>query len=223
MPPPSLIRILLAEDHAIVREGLRSLLESHEGIVIVAEAEDGRQALTYAEKTRPDVVVMDINMPELNGIEATRRILSVRPQTKIIGLSVHLQAQFVSEMIRAGATGYIPKKSAARELLTAIQVVTAGNMYISPEVTEQVMDRHVRRPDETSDATAFSQLTGREREVLQLLAEGKSVKETASILSLSVPTVHTHRQSIMRKLNQYSIAELTKYAIRQGLTSLDNP
>lgn len=216
------IRIVLAEDHAIVREGLRSLLESQEGIAIVGEAEDGRQALQLIRQTSPDVVVMDINMPELNGIEATRQILTIHPDGKVIGLSVHVQAQFVSEMIRAGATGYVPKKSAARELLTAIHTVMAGNMYISPEVTEQVMERHVRRPPPQS-ATAFSKLTGREREVLQLLAEGKTVKETASILCLSVPTVHTHRQSIMRKLNHHSIAELTKYAIRQGLTSLDTP
>jgi DNA-binding NarL/FixJ family response regulator len=216
------IRILLVEDHAIVREGLRSLLESQEGIAIVAEAEDGRKALAMVEKVSPNVVVMDINLPELNGIETTRKILEIRPATQIIGLSVHMQAQFVSELIRAGATGYVPKKCAARELLTAIQAVMAGNMYISPEVTEQIMDRHVRRPVSPS-STAFSKLTSREREVLQLLAEGKSVKETAVILSLSAPTVHTHRQSIMRKLNQHSIAELTKYAIRQGLTSLDIP
>ena len=213
------IRLLLADDHQIVREGLRSVLESHADLMVVAEAGDGRQTMRLAEKTRPEVVIMDLNMPDLNGIEATRQIKSQNPAIKIIGLSVHTESQLVSEMFKAGCSGYLPKRCAAKELVNAIHTVVADKMYLSPEITAGFIDSQLRHPPRFR-STAFDRLSEKERQVLQLLAEGNAVKEIASQLSLSVPTVHTHRQNIMKKLNLHSVAELTKYAIREGLTSL---
>lgn len=211
------IRLLLAEDHEVMREALRSLLNAHSGLTVVGEAGTGRELLALAETTAPDVVVMDINMPELNGIEATRQLCAGFPHIRVIGLSVHEKGRMVSEMLKAGATGYVPKSSAARELLTAIRTVMAGKLYVSPEVLGDLMETRTRAGDET----AFVKLTEREREVLQLLAEGDSTKEIASKLFLSVPTIHTHRQHIMQKLNARSIADLVRYAIREGIISAD--
>lgn len=214
-----MVRIILADDHNIVRDGLRSLLEKQGDMEIVGEAEDGRTTVKLTHELRPHVVVMDVNMPDLNGIEATRQITAQHPNTRVIALSMYLDGRFVSEMLNAGASAYLPKKSAATELVAAIRAVVNGKTYLSPEIAGDVVDTHVRTSEKKGDS-AFSKLSDREREVLQLLAEGNSVKEIADLLSVSVNTVHTHRQHIMEKLNLHSIAELTKYAIREGLTSL---
>lgn len=214
------IRILLAEDHAVMREALRSLLDANEEFVVVGEAENGREIVAVAEKTAPDVVVMDINMPELNGIEATRQLSARCPQVKVIGLSIHVKGRMVSEMLKAGALGYVPKSSAAHELLDAIRTVMKGKMYISPEVLEDLVEARTHAASGVGES-AFVKLTEREREVLQLLAEGDSTKEIADKLCLSVPTIHTHRQHIMQKLNARSVADLVRYAIREGIISTD--
>lgn len=213
------IRILLVEDHEVMREALRTLLNANEDFTVVSEAPNGREVLALAEKTGPDVVVMDINMPELNGIDATRQLIALFPQIKIIGLSVHVEGLMVSEMLKAGAMGYVPKTCAAQELLTAIHTVMTGKMYISPEVLGDLVEARSRAA--AGEESAFTKLTEREREVLQLLAEGSSTKEIAGKLFLSVPTVHTHRQHIMQKLNARSIADLVRYAIREGIISAE--
>jgi DNA-binding NarL/FixJ family response regulator len=211
------IRILLVEDHQVMREALHSLLDANGEFVVVSEASNGREALALARKAAPDVVVMDINLPELNGIDATRQIMAYLPQVKIIGLSVHMKGLMVSEMLKAGAAGYVPKTSAAQELLTAIRTVMTGKIYVSPEVLGDVMEARTRAA--SGEESAFAKLTEREREVLQLLAEGHSTKEIADTLHLSAPTIHTHRQHIMQKLDARSIADLVRYAIREGIVS----
>lgn len=210
------IRLLLAEDHEVMREALRSLLENDPDFEVVGESRDGREALSLAISVEPDVVIMDINLPELNGIEATRRLHEVSPQIKVIALSVHEQGRMVMEMLNAGAVGYLPKTSAARELIDAIKTVMKGKLYVSSSVLGGLMDvqRLAGNPD-----SAFAKLTDREREVLQLLAEGYSTKEVADKLDLSVPTVHTHRQHLLQKLNARGVADLVRYAIREGITS----
>ena len=212
------IRILLTEDHEVMRAALRSLLDAREEFAVVGEASNGREMMAIVEKAAPDVVVMDINMPELNGIEATRQLCARWPHIKVLGLSVHTKGRMVSELIKAGAQGYVPKSSAAQELLTAIRTVVKGKMYISPEVLGDLVETRSR---EASGESAFVKLTEREREVLQLLAEGSSTKEVADKLRLSVPTIHTHRQHIMQKLGARSIADLVRYAIREGIVSAD--
>ena len=214
----SKIRIMLADDHEVMRSALRSLLDSRDDLVVVAEAGTGREVLSQIEDTMPDVVVMDINMPELNGIETTRQLCASYPQVRVLGLSIHANGRMVSEMLNAGASGYVPKNCAASELLEAIHLVRAGKMYVSPEV---LGDFVVSRSREGSQENAFAALTEREREVLQLLAEGFPTKEVAEKLSLGVPTVHTHRQHLMQKLNARSVADLVRYAIREGIVSSD--
>ena len=212
-------RILLADDHSIIRDGLRLLLDKEEGMMVVGEAANGREALELAGRLHPDVVIMDITMPGMNGIEATRQILADSPAVKIIALSVHTDNQYVAQMIRAGASGYLPKSCAFQELALAIRTVLAQKTYLSPTVVDSVVQYLQSTP--SAEATAESLLTAREREVLQLLAEGKSTKDIASVLHVSERTVETHRQNLMAKLNLHSIAELTKYAISQGLTSIE--
>jgi DNA-binding NarL/FixJ family response regulator len=215
------IKILLADDHEIVREGLRNLLEKQEGFEVVAEAEDGLTAVKKAKKLSPDLVIMDIGMPDLNGIEATRQILAESPHIKIIALSMHSETRFVSEMLKAGASAYLLKDSAFEELIQAIQASRSNKIYLSPSIAEKVIKNYITSfPRESF--SPFSILTQREREVIQLIAEGKSTKKIASLLFLSIKTVETHRQNIMEKLDLHSVAELTKYAIREGLTSLDS-
>ena len=210
-------RIILVDDHQLLRAGLRTLLSKERDLEIVAEASDGREAVKLVTKHSPDVVIMDIGMPNLNGIEATRQIREIAPRTRVVALSMHSGAQFVSRMLEAGASAYLLKDSAHEELLHAVRAVTAGQVYLSPAITGVVVDDYVRR---AGTATAGPVLTPREREVAQLLAEGRSTKEIAGRLFLSVKTIETHRQHIMEKLNISSIAELTKYAIREGLTEL---
>ena len=212
-------RILLADDHQIIREGLRPLLEKESGLTVIAEAENGRMAVELTREHNPDIVIMDISMPDMNGIEATQRILAESPDTKVIALSVHSDDQYVARMIKAGASGYLPKSCAFEELSSAIRTVLDNGKYLSPKVVTSVVQYLQRsEPDEDS---ADSILTPREREVLQLLAEGKSTKEISSALHVSERTVESHRQNLMNKLNLHSIAELTKYAISRGLTGLE--
>jgi DNA-binding NarL/FixJ family response regulator len=213
------IKVLLADDHVMMRGGLRMLLEQNAEIAVVGEAEDGREAVRLAKKLSPDVVVMDIAMPDMNGIEATRQIIAEHPGVKIIALSMHSDRRFVSEMLKAGAMAFLLKQCAVDELITAIQTVLKNQTYISPCISSVVVDQFVRNTSK-SKPDVFSRLTDREREVLQLVAEGKTSKEIASQLNLSIKTVEAHRLNIMEKLNIHTVAELTKYAIREGLSSL---
>jgi DNA-binding NarL/FixJ family response regulator len=209
------IKIFLADDHMIIREGLRAVIEKKTDMKIVGEAGDGRTAVQRVNETMPDIVIMDITMPEMNGIEATRRIIRNSPHIKIIALSMHSNRRFVTEIFKAGASGYVLKEAALSELLDAINAIKRGCSYISMEI-QKVMNKKL------SKHPLYSELTDREREVLQLIAEGKSGKQTADCLDISVKTVDSHRQQIMKKLNMHSIPELTKYAVREGLTSLED-
>jgi DNA-binding NarL/FixJ family response regulator len=213
------ITVILADDHKIVRDGLRNLLQKYPEIEVIGEAEDGRSTVEMARELSPDVVIMDIAMPDMNGIEATRRIVEEKSGVKVVALSMHSDKRFVSEMLKAGASAYLLKHSAFEELMTAVMTVMEGRMYLSPAVTGVVVDHYIKQNSNT-ESSVFSVLSDREREVLQLLAEGKNTKEIASSLNLSSKTVDAHRMNIMLKLNMHSIAELTKYAIREGLTSL---
>jgi two-component system response regulator NreC len=214
------MKILLADDHKLMREGLRMLLEELGGVTIVGEADNGISAVRMARDLKPDLVLMDIAMPDLNGIEATRRIMIESPGVKVIALSMHADKRFVKGMFAAGAAGYVLKGSAFEEVASAIKTVTAGRIYVSPKITDQVLADYVKQLTKPSAGTE-SPLSGREREVLQMLAEGKSSRMIAEHLHVSVTTVDTHRKHIMDKLGFRSIAELTKYAVREGLTSLD--
>lgn len=213
------IKIILADDHKIIREGLRALLEKNPNMEVVAEAQDGLTTVSLAKKILPDIVIMDIGMPDMNGIDATRQIILETRNIKVIALSMHSDRRFVLQMLKAGASGYLLKDSAFEELELAIQTVMTGQPYLSPKITDVVIKEYIHNVP-ANESTVFTALTSREREVLQLIAEGKATKEIASRLCVSVKTIETHRQQIMEKLNIRSIAELTKYAIREGLTSL---
>lgn len=215
------IRILLADDHRITRQGLRSLLDNQSDMEVVAEAEEGRTAVRLAKELSPDVVIMDVSMPDLNGIEATRQILDRSPGTKVVALSMHSDTLFVSEMLKSGACGYMLKDCAFEELERAIRTVVAGKTYLSPSISGVVVDDYLHRLSK-GNLAGDDVLTNREKEVLQLLAEGKSTKQIALKLHVSVKTIETHRRQIMEKLDLHSVAELTKYAIRKGYTSLEN-
>ncbi len=206
------IRILLADDHAVVRQGFKMILSAHADMDIVGEAGNGREAIQLAEELRPDVVVMDVAMPELNGIEATRRLASSLPHTRVLALSMHKDSVYVREILRAGARGYLLKDAPAGDLVSAVRAVATGQSYLSPAVSNAVLDdyrKHVTNP--------IDLLSSREREVLQMLAEGKTNKEIAAVLNLSVYTVDAHRGRIMEKLNVHSINELVRFAVRNGL------
>lgn len=207
------IRILLADDHAVVRQGFRMILAGQSDMEILGEAGNGREAVELTEKLQPDVVVMDVAMPELNGIEATRRIATAAPHSRVLALSMHKDSVYVREILRAGARGYLLKDAADSDLLAAVRAVSRGEGYLSPAISEAVLSdyrRHVTNP--------IDLLTSREREVLQMIAEGKTNKEIANILNLSVYTVDAHRGRIMEKLNLHSTTELVRFAIRNGLT-----
>lgn len=214
------IRIILADDHKIVRDGLKTLIEKESDMEVVAEAEDGRMTVKLAKKLSPDVVIMDITMPDMNGIDATRDIVREVTGVKVIALSMHSDRRFVTGMLEAGAKGYLLKDCAFEELAMAIRTVVSNQTYLSPRIADIVIDRYVKK-SHTTDTSAFSVLTQREREILQLLAEGMSTKETAFHLNVSVKTVETHRRNIMDKLNIHTITDLVKYAIREGLTTLE--
>jgi len=213
------IRVLLADDHVLMREGLRSLLTASDEFEIVGEAENGRAAVELAAKRKPHVVVMDIAMRELNGIEATRRILSNDPGVKVLALSMHRERRYVAEMLKAGASGFLLKSNAFEELARAIRTVRANGVFLCPDVAGMVRDGFVQGMSAPA-AEKTPSLTPREREVLQLVAEGKSTKQIAGHLNVSVKTVEMHRQHIMGKLQLHNIAELTRYAILEGLTPL---
>jgi DNA-binding NarL/FixJ family response regulator len=214
------IRIVIVDDHQIVRDGLRSVLEKEPGLTVVAEAENGRRGVEVCRRIEPDVVVMDITMPDLNGIEATRKILADSPATKVIALSMHSDKRYVRRMIEAGAAGYILKESAIDEVVRAVGAVSAGGSYLSPQVADIVLEGFRSLSGRRSESSG-PVLTDREKEVLQLLAEGKTSKAIADRLGVSPKTVEAHRRQIMDKLDIHNIAGLTKYAVREGLTSVD--
>ena len=214
------IRILLADDHTIIRQGLRSLLEKEPEMEVVGEAEDGRKALRLVQELVPDIIVMDITMPNLNGIDATHKIVSKFPEVKVIALSIHSNKRFVAGMLKAGASGYILKECLFDELVQAIRAVAGGVRYLSPRITGVVVDNYVEHLVATTDLS-LAKLTDREHEVLQLLAEGRGTKQIALELHVSPKTIESNRHNIMEKLDIHSLAELTKYAIREGLTSLE--
>ena len=213
------IRILLVDDHKILRDGICSLVKGYDDMEVVGEAADGRTALTLVQELSPDIVIMDISMPDLNGIDATRKITADYPKVKVIALSMHYDKQFISEIFRAGASGYLIKDSAFDELEHAVRIVMENKTYINPHIASLVVESLVSQSS-TKDQKAFSLLTEREREVLQLIAEGKSTKQIASDLNVSAKTIESHRRQVMGKLNIRNVAELTKYAIREGLTSV---
>ena len=207
-----MIRILLADDHTMVRQGFRLILSLQSDMEIVGEAGNGQEAIEFAEKLQPDVVVMDIAMPELNGIEATRRVLISSPRTRVLALSMHKDSAYVREVLKAGARGYLLKDSVDNDLVTAVRAVARGEGYLSPAVSEAVLSDYRRHVTEPLDL-----LTAREREVLQHIAEGKTNKEIATALKLSVYTVDAHRSRVMEKLNLHSAGELVRFAVRNGL------
>lgn len=211
MPTP-LTRVLLADDHAVVRRGFSMILAAQWDMKVLAEVSNGREAVEQAEALQPDIVVMDVTMPELNGIEATRRLLKVSPRSRVLALSMHKDSVYVREILRAGAKGYLLKDSSESEFLKAVRAVAVGQGYLSPEVADAVLDdyrRHVTNP--------IDLLSSREREVLQLIAESRTNKDIANALHLSVYTVEAHRGRIMEKLNLHSIGELVRFAVRHGL------
>jgi len=215
------IKIVVVDDHGIVREGLHLLIEQQEDMEVFDEAADGREAVELVRQLKPNVVLMDVKMSELNGIEASRQIVKEDPSTRVLALSAYPNKHFVIDMIKAGASGYILKESLSGELIRAINVVMAGQLYLCPKVTRYFIDE-VTGPDKPKpEHSSLSKLTGKERELLQLLAEGKSTKEAARILHVSVKTVDARRRDLMKKLDRYTIAELTKIAIIEGLTSLE--
>ena len=212
-------RVLLVDDHQVVLEGLRSLLEQESDLQVVGTATNARDAITMIREDEPDVVVVDVAMPDLNGFEATAQILHEKPNLKIVALSTHTSGKHVRGMLDAGAHAYVTKETAANELLTAIRQVRRGRKYLSSDITGTVVDGYVNR--EVVDTSAQNLLGAREREVLQLIAEGLTSGEIASRLHISTNTVDTHRRNLMKKLDLHSVAELTKYAVREGLTQLD--
>jgi len=214
------IKILLVDNHQIMREGLRHLIEKLDNIAVIGEAEDGFAAVKMVRKLSPDVVIMDVVMPGLNGIEATRQIITEAPYVRIIALSMYSERRFILEMFKAGASAYLIKDAAFEELAQAIKTVCDNHLYISPCIVDEDIKNYIRNVGEF-DFSVNSLLTKRQRQVLQLIAEGKTTKDIASLLDISVKTVETHRQKIMEKLGIYSIAQLTKYAIREGLTILE--
>jgi DNA-binding NarL/FixJ family response regulator len=214
------IRILLADDHKITRQGLRSLIDENDDMEVLAEAENGRDAIELARKLNPDVIIMDVSMPDLNGVEATRQIIQDNHDVRVIALSMHSDTLFVSEMLKSGASGYLLKDCAFQELEQAIRTVTDGKAYLSPSISGVVVEDYLHRLSK-ADMSTSEVLTDREREVLQLIAEGQSTKQVALKLHISAKTVETHRRQIMNKLDMHTVAELTKYAIRKGLTALE--
>jgi DNA-binding NarL/FixJ family response regulator len=211
------IRILLADDHTVVRKGLRMLLESQPGLTVIAEAADGRSAVSLAEQDPPDVVVMDVAMPMLNGIEAARQITAKLPQVAVVFLSMHSDESYVLKALKAGGRGYLLKDSAEHDLIQAVRAVAQGKSFFSPAIGKMMVEDYMRELQERQIEDTYELLTTREREVLQLLAEGKSNKEVAAVLNLSLYTVETHRGNILQKLNLHSGAELILYAMRKGV------
>jgi len=213
------IRLLLADDHEVVRKGLRLLLEQQEGIEVVGEAADGRDAVRLTEELKPDIVIMDIGMPQLNGIDAAARIVHRDPRVGVVILSMHSDEGYIIRSLSAGAKGYLLKDSAEEDLVQAVRTVASGRPFFSPKITQTLLDDYVRQLRQKGLKDSYDLLTEREKEVLQLLAEGKSNKEVAGILDLSVYTVETHRTNLMQKLGLHNTAEIVLYAVRKKIIS----
>jgi DNA-binding NarL/FixJ family response regulator len=214
------IRILLVDDHKILRDGICSLLKEYPDMEVVGEAADGKSALNLVKELSPDMVIMDISMPDLNGIEATRKILADYPHIKVMALSMHYDKHFVSEIFKAGASGYLLKDCAFDEMAHAIRMIIDNKTYINSQIASLVVESLMSDSPRSHNKHAFSLLTEREKEVLQLIAEGKSTKQIASNLNVSTKTIESHRRQVMGKLNIRNIADLTKYAIREGLIAI---
>jgi len=218
----STLRILVADDHEIVRQGIRSLVTSHPAWEVCGEANNGREAVEKTAQLKPDIVILDIGMPNLNGLNATRQILQADPQAKILVLTMHDSDQVVREVLEAGARGYLLKSDAGRDLTTAIEALQRNKTFFTSKVAEMVLD-NFRRGKPQPEGPFRNALTPREREVVQLLAEGKSTKEVAAVLGLSVKTAETHRSNIMRKLDIHSVSELVLYAVRNNIVQVAQP
>lgn len=213
----SRIRLLLVDDHEVVRSGLRMLLENEMGLVIEGEASNGKQALELVERFNPDVVIMDITLPDMSGIEVTRRIKATHPDVAVVALTIHEDQQYFFEMLQAGASGYVPKRAAPDDLITAIQAAHRGETYIYPSLAKLLVSDFLARSGDADAQETISGLTPREQEVLALLAEGQTNEKIAELLVISVHTVARHRENLMGKLGLHSRSELVKYAIRKGL------
>ena len=213
------IRILLADDHGIVRRGLHYMLERAPGMEVAGEAADGREAVKMAESLNPDIVVMDIAMPNLNGIEATSQIVKKNPKIGVIILSVHSDETYIVRALSSGAKGYLLKDSAEADLIRAVRAVSEGRPFFSPAITQTLLEDYMRRLQQQNLQDSYDLLTDREKEILQLLAEGKSNKEVATLLELSLYTVETHRSNMMQKLNLHNTAEIVLYAVRKKIIS----
>jgi two-component system, NarL family, response regulator NreC len=214
-----MIRVILADDHAVMRHGLRLILEQHEGFEVLGEARDGREAVNLAEALHPDVAVLDITMPNLNGIEAARQITEKQPSVAVVVLSMHADESYVLRALKAGARGYLLKESPESDFVSAIRSVSDGKAFFSPAVSRLLVEDYVRQLQDKDIEDSYDLLTPREREILQLVAEGKSNKEIANLLNLSLYTVETHRSNILGKLNLHSVPELILYAVRKGVIS----
>ncbi len=217
----SILRIMVADDHEVVRQGIRAVLHGQPGWEVCAEASDGREAVEKAVSLHPDIIILDIAMPNLNGLEAARQILNEQPQAKILVLTMHESEQIIREVLEAGADGYLLKSDAGRDLVTAVLSLQRNKKYFTSKVAEMVLDSSSSK--NKSDITVKDILTPREREVVQLLAEGKSTREVAEVLGLSVKTAETHRSNIMRKLDLHSVSELVLYAVRNNIVHLGTP
>jgi DNA-binding NarL/FixJ family response regulator len=213
------LRIFIADDHEVARKGIRSLLESHAGWEVCGEARDGREAVASVSKLKPDIFLLDIGMPNLNGLDAARQILSIVPEARILILTVHDSEQVVREVLAAGARGFVLKSDAGRDLLAAVEALQHRRTFFTSRVAQMMLDGYLR-PHKDNDTSNQCVLTPREREVIQLVAEGKSTKEVATALSLSVKTAETHRTNLMRKLDLHSVADLTLYAVRNGIVQV---
>ena len=212
------VRLLLADDHEIVRKGLRAVLETEPGWEVVAEAADGRDAIEKTQQMKPDIAILDISMPALNGLEAARQIVTSAPQTKVLILTMHDSDPLIQQVLEAGARGYLLKSDAARDLVTAVDALRCNKTFFTPKVAQLVLEGYLgKNPNETAPEGRRFRLTGRQREIVQLLAEGKSSKEVARALGLSVKTAETHRANIMRRLDCHSVTALVRYAIRNHI------
>jgi DNA-binding NarL/FixJ family response regulator len=215
------IRVFLADDHAVVRDGLRLILEAQEDITVVGEAEDGHQAIDRVLKAKPDIVIMDIAMPGLNGIEATQQILDSRPSVKVLILSMHSSPEYISRALKAGALGFLLKESAGKEVVKAVKTIYLGHRYLCQKISEAVIDDYIDLQEAAQARSPLTRLSPREREVLQLVTEGKTTKEIGQMLFLSPKTVETYRSRLMGKLGIKDIPGLVKFAIQHGITSLE--